>query len=35
VQAGIVAMFVMMLPYSDAIFGCVYPRECTEDGILI
>jgi len=25
-----VAMFVMTLPYSDAIFICVYPRECTE-----
>ena len=25
-----VAMFVMTLPYSDAIFVCVYPRECTE-----
>ncbi|MHC4091722.1 MAG: IS21 family transposase, partial [Planctomycetota bacterium] len=24
------AMFVMTLPYSDAIFVCVYPRECTE-----
>ena len=23
-------MFVMTLPYSDAIFVCVYPRECTE-----
>ena len=25
-----VAMFVMTLPYSDALFVCVYPRECTE-----
>lgn len=25
-----VAMFVMTLPYSDAIFCQVYPRECTE-----
>ncbi len=25
-----VAMFVMTLPYSDAIFVCIYPRECTE-----
>ncbi len=24
------AMFVMTLPYSDAIFICVFPRECTE-----
>lgn len=24
------AMFVMTLPYSDAIFVCTYPRECTE-----
>jgi transposase len=24
------AMFVMTLPYSDAIFVCIYPRECTE-----
>ena len=24
------AMLVMTLPYSDAIFVCVYPRECTE-----
>ena len=24
------AMFVMTLPYSDAIFVCAYPRECTE-----
>ena len=25
-----VALFVMTLPYSDAIFVCAYPRECTE-----
>jgi transposase len=25
-----VALFVMTLLYSDAIFGCVFPRECTE-----
>jgi transposase len=25
-----VALFVMTLPYSDAIFCCVFPRECTE-----
>lgn len=25
-----VAVFVMTLPYSDAIFVCIYPRECTE-----
>lgn len=25
-----VAMFVMTLPYSDAMFVCLYPRECTE-----
>lgn len=25
-----VALFVMTLPYSDAIFVCIYPRECTE-----
>jgi len=24
------AMFVMTLPQSDAIFVCIYPRECTE-----
>jgi transposase len=24
------ALFVMTLPYSDAIFVCAYPRECTE-----
>ncbi|MGE5695503.1 MAG: IS21 family transposase [Candidatus Sericytochromatia bacterium] len=25
-----VALFVMTLPYSDALFVCVFPRECTE-----
>jgi transposase len=25
-----VALFVMSLPYSDAIFCCAFPRECTE-----
>jgi transposase len=25
-----VALFVMTLPYSDALFCCVFPRECTE-----
>jgi hypothetical protein len=25
-----VALFVMTLPYSDAIFVCAFPRECTE-----
>jgi transposase len=25
-----VALFVMTLPYSDAIFACAFPRECTE-----
>ena len=29
-QTTRVALFVMTLPYSDAIFCCVYPRECTE-----
>jgi transposase len=29
-QATKVALFVMTLLYSDAIFGCVFPRECTE-----
>ena len=24
------AFFVMTLPYSDAFFGCVFPKECTE-----
>ena len=25
-----VALFVMTLPYSDAVFACAFPRECTE-----
>jgi len=25
-----VALFVMTLPYSDAVFCCAFPRECTE-----
>src|SRR4051812_35524348 len=25
-----VALFVMTLPYSDSIFACTFPRECTE-----
>ena len=25
-----VALFVMTLPYSDALFCCVFPQECTE-----
>jgi transposase len=29
-QATKVAVFVMTLPYSDAIFACTFPRECTE-----
>jgi transposase len=29
-QAAKVALFVMTLPYSDAIFCCAFPRECTE-----
>src|SRR5260221_9636383 len=29
-QATTVAVFVMTLPYSDAIFVCAFPRECTE-----
>jgi transposase len=29
-QTTRVALFVMTLMYSDAIFCCVYPRECTE-----
>ena len=29
-QATKVALFVMTLPYSDAIFVCAFPRECTE-----
>ena len=29
-QATKVAVFVMTLPYSDAVFCCTFPRECTE-----
>src|ERR1700749_1897779 len=29
-RPGKVAPFVMTLPYSDAIFCCAFPRECTE-----
>ena len=29
-QPAKVAVFVMTLPYSDAIFACTFPRECTE-----
>ena len=29
-ELATVALFVMTLPYSDAIFCCVFPRECTE-----
>src|SRR5947208_15968690 len=29
-RAATVALFVMTLPYSDAIFVCAFPRECTE-----
>ncbi len=29
-QTTRVALFVMTLMYSDAVFCCVYPRECTE-----
>ncbi len=29
-QATKVAVFVMTLPYSDAVFCCAFPRECTE-----
>ncbi len=29
-QTTKVALFVMTLPYSDALFCCVFPRECTE-----
>jgi transposase len=29
-QPAKVALFVMTLPYSDAIFVCAFPRECTE-----
>jgi hypothetical protein len=29
-QPAKVALFVMTLPYSDAVFVCAFPRECTE-----
>src|SRR3954462_518158 len=29
-QPAKVAVFVMTVPYSDAIFACTFPRECTE-----
>src|SRR3954470_12851709 len=29
-QTTTVALFVMTLPYSDAVFVCAFPRECTE-----
>src|SRR3982751_5551992 len=29
-QTTTVALFVMTLPYSDAVFTCAFPRECTE-----
>jgi transposase len=29
-QPAKVAVFVMTMPYSDAIFACTFPRECTE-----
>jgi transposase len=29
-RATKVAVFVMTLPYSDAVFCCTFPRECTE-----
>jgi transposase len=29
-QTATVALFVMTLPYSDAVFVCAFPRECTE-----
>ncbi len=29
-QTGMVSLFVMTLPYSDATFVCAFPRECTE-----
>src|SRR3954465_1472148 len=29
-RAAKVALFVMTLPHSDAIFCCAFPRECTE-----
>ena len=29
-EPATVAAFVMTLPYSDAVFACTFPRECTE-----
>lgn len=29
-QVTKVAVFVMTMPYSDAVFACTFPRECTE-----
>jgi transposase len=29
-QTAKVAVFVMTMPYSDAVFACTFPRECTE-----
>ena len=29
-QTTTIALFVMTLPYSDAMFICAFPRECTE-----
>jgi transposase len=29
-ETATVALFVMTLPYSDAMFVCAFPRECTE-----
>src|SRR3954469_15910417 len=29
-EPATVAVFVMTLPYSDAVFACTFPRECTE-----
>jgi hypothetical protein len=29
-EPATVAVFVMTLPYSDALFCCAFPRECTE-----
>jgi transposase len=29
-QTTTIALFVMTLPYSDAMFVCAFPRECTE-----
>jgi transposase len=29
-EPATVAVFVMTMPYSDAIFTCAFPRECTE-----